>query len=179
MVVGVGDHPGPSRFFVAGPPQNDMLWLGGGGRGDRPVAPTSQPLSALLGGGEVGSVFEDGVLGGCAEVPGVVVAGDAVDVDVPVGVNAGVARRRLEFRRGLGRAGCAGGLGGRRRGAIVSPVILCGVKNFLGKGWDPAWAGAMEGDGAGGRGEEDHPSPPDSSSRGLLRMTYRIWAFSE
>ena len=24
----VRDHPGPARFFVAGPPQNDMLVLG-------------------------------------------------------------------------------------------------------------------------------------------------------
>ena len=49
-----------------------------------------------------------GVLAGRAEVPGVVGESVAVQIDVPVGVNPGVRRGRLQLRGGLPRGGVGG-----------------------------------------------------------------------
>ena len=72
--------------------------------------------------------MECGVVGVGTEVPRVVVAGGAVDVDVPGGVDAGVVGGLLQFGGGLsgtgrarGLAGCLGVLVSGGGGAVALP----------------------------------------------------------
>ena len=93
------------------------------------------------------------VLGGGAEVPGVVHESIPVQIDVPIFVDAGVAGGRLQLRRGVAGGGDAGGAGiaDARSRRAMHRIVAVAVGDHAGAADDPAHQSAHIGVVSGAR----------------------------